>query len=223
MQEEKKSGETSILNDSVVAGDVSIDNSVDNSVHNNIVTNNYSTVNNVFNDSLVQCHVCDTKMIKGSGETFRCASCGNHFCSLHFKAESHLCEGCFDEAFRMMQGKLFDEPLRVFTNAIENGATDPNIYYYAAICLLGGKKAFVQQKVTIQKIVEYMETAIKYKSLGIYYYFLAYIKYDYYERKFLNVTPNYRAMLQMAQRVGVTTLEINRMYAMLGVERPTKI
>ena len=51
-------------------------------------------------------------------------------------------------------------------------------YFYAAICMLGGKKAFLMKRQEIEKIEKYINMALAIEPKGIYYYFLAYIKHD---------------------------------------------
>ena len=67
---------------------------------------------------------------------------------------------------------------------------------------------------------EYLKAAIKIEPRGIYYYFAAYIRYDYHERKFLNVEPNYKQLLQMAQERGYSEYDLEQLYGMLEVKRP---
>ena len=55
---------------------------------------------------------------------------------------------------------------------------------------------------------------------GIYYYFLAYIKYDYFERKYLNITPNWEETLQTAIQTGLPTADITQLFEILQVEMP---
>ena len=46
-----------------------------------------------------------------------------------------------------------------------------------------GKKAFLSNKSTITQIETFINDAISIESKGVYYYFMAYIKFDYYKRK----------------------------------------
>ena len=55
---------------------------------------------------------------------------------------------------------------------------------------------------------------------GIYYYFLAYIKYDFFERKYLNVSPNYKSCLSDAITFGTSEYDKNLLFEILGVVRP---
>lgn len=116
--------------------------------------------------------------------------------------------------------KMYDKALGAFEKAIEDNFDDSEVYFYAAICSLNGKKAFLQQRPTINKILEYMEAALMIESKGIYYYFLAYIKYDYFKRKSFITNPTYLDYYQEALSVGVSEYDITQLYSILGVARP---
>jgi len=117
--------------------------------------------------------------------------------------------------------KLYDKALPAFEKAIEDNFDNSETFFYTAVCLLKGKKAFVcDRKTGIDKIVEYLNAAIMIESRGIYHYFLAYIKYDYFERKYLNITPNWKETLQTAIQSGLPQADTAQLFEMLQVEIP---
>lgn len=116
--------------------------------------------------------------------------------------------------------KMYDKALAAFEKAIEDNFDDSEVYFYAAICCLGGKKAFLSQRALIDHAIEFIEAANMIEPKGIYYYLLAYIKYDYFERKYLNTTPNYRECLTMAEQEGVSPYDLSELFGILGVENP---
>ena len=116
--------------------------------------------------------------------------------------------------------KMYDKALEAFGKAVEDNFDDSETYFYAAICCLGGKKAFLAQRSDINKAIEYIEAANMIEPKGIYYYLLAYIKYDYFERKYLNVTPNYADCLRMASENGTSEHDISELCSILGITRP---
>ena len=116
--------------------------------------------------------------------------------------------------------KLYDKALPAFEKAMEDNFDNSETFFYAAICLLQGKKAFLQQRPTIDKILEYLNAALMIEPKGIYYYFLAYIKYDYFDRKNLNSSPNYRELLSVANNEGLSELDVEQLYSILNVSRP---
>jgi len=116
--------------------------------------------------------------------------------------------------------KLYDKALVAFEKAIEDNFDNSETFFYAAICLLGGKKAFLVQRPTIDKIEEYINVAMTIEPRGIYHYLLAYIKYDYFERKFFKTSPTYKEALQNATDAGVSPFDIEQLFGILGVSRP---
>lgn len=116
--------------------------------------------------------------------------------------------------------KLYDKALPAFEKAIEDNFDNSESFFYAAIALLKGKKAFLVPRPNIDKAEEYINAALMIEPKGIYYYFLAYIKYDFFERKFLNTSPNYQEALQMANAAGLSNYDIQMLFNILNVERP---
>ena len=117
--------------------------------------------------------------------------------------------------------KLYDKALSAFEAAIEDNFDDSETYFYAATCLLKGKKAFLAQRNEINKCIDYINAANMIEPRGIYYYFLAYIKYDFFERKYLNTSPNYQECLGMANDLGTSEYDINMLFDILGVAKPS--
>jgi hypothetical protein len=101
---------------------------------------------------------------------------------------------------------------------IEDNFDDADTYFYAALCALKGKKAFLQMRPQIDKVLELLNAAIMIEPKGIYYYYMAYIKYDYFKRKFLNTSPNYQDCLTKAKSLGYSSLDVKEMFSILGVE-----
>lgn len=116
--------------------------------------------------------------------------------------------------------KLYNEAQAAFEKAIEDNFDNSETYFYAAVCLLKGKKAFLAQRADIDKAIEYINAALMIEPRGIYYYFLAYIKYDYFERKYLNTTPNYKECLRLSYDIGVSNVDIDMLFNILGITRP---
>jgi hypothetical protein len=104
---------------------------------------------------------------------------------------------------------------------MEKNFEDSAPFFYAAVCLLKGQKAFVLMRPEIDKIEEYINAAVMIEPRPIYRYFLAYIKYDYFGRKFFKISPTWQEALQQAKDEGVSDADITQFYQMLGVERPT--
>lgn len=126
-------------------------------------------------------------------------------------------------AFCYMKLKLYDKAIPCFEKALEENFDNADAYYCAAIALLRGKKAFLAPRDVIDKIIEYIDAANMIEPKGIFYYFLAYIKYDYFERKYLNSKPSYKDCLGMATQLGLSQTDVRDMYNLLEVERPAQL
>ena len=116
--------------------------------------------------------------------------------------------------------KLYDKALLAFEKAIENDIDNSEVYFYSAVCLLKGKKAFLATRASIDKIEEYIQAANLLEEKGIYHYFWAYIKYDFFERKFLNTAPTWKECLSSAERLRTSEYDKSKLFDLLGVQRP---
>ncbi len=116
---------------------------------------------------------------------------------------------------------LYDRAIAAFERAIEDNFDDSEVYFYAAICLLRGKKAFLAQRSDIDKAIEYINAANMIEPKGIYYYLLAYIKYDYFERKYLNTKPDFRECMATAERLGISDTDVKNLFDILKVVKPS--
>lgn len=111
--------------------------------------------------------------------------------------------------------------LSAFEKAMEDNFDNSETFFYAAICLLKGRKAFLLNRTEIDKAEEYINAAIMIEPRGIYYYFLAYIKYDYFSRKYFKTSPTYQEALKMAQQQGFSPYDAEQLFSILGVEKPS--
>lgn len=115
---------------------------------------------------------------------------------------------------------LYAKALEAFERATEEDFDNSETYFYAAVCLLGGKKAFLAPRNVIDRVEEYINAACMIEPRGIYRYLHAYIKYDFYERKYLNTFPNWQQCLQEALGVGVSSADITMLFDVLKVSNP---
>lgn len=117
--------------------------------------------------------------------------------------------------------KMYDEAYSAFSKVIENNMDDSETYFYAAVSVLKGKKAFLASRNDINKCIELINAALMIEPRGIYYFFLAYVKYDFYKRKSLNTSPDYRQCLETAKRLGVSEYDCNMLFDILSVDIPS--
>ena len=123
-------------------------------------------------------------------------------------------------AFCYLKLKLYDKALPCFEKAIEDNFDNSEVYFYAAIALLKGKKAYLTPRPIIDQIEEYLQAAIMIEPKGIYYYFWSYIRYDHHYRKSYMMSPNYRDLLGQAQQAGLSQTDVEELYSTLEVQRP---
>ena len=126
-------------------------------------------------------------------------------------------------AFCYLKLKMYDEAYAAFSKAIVDNFDNSETYFYAAVSLLKGKKAFLHTRPEIDKMLELINAALMIETRGIYHYFMAYLKHDYFKRKFLNTTPNYKDCLMKAQAMGCSRADIDHFYAVAGVEPVTMV
>lgn len=116
--------------------------------------------------------------------------------------------------------KLYDKALQRFEEAIEENLDNPEASFYAAVSLLKGKKAFLTPIANIKKAIEYVNAALMVEDRGVFHYFLAYLKFDFYARKYLRVSPDWREELVMAQTTNLSSADCDMLFDILGVECP---
>lgn len=115
---------------------------------------------------------------------------------------------------------LYEKAVEAFEAAIEDDFENAETYFYAAVSLLAGKKAFLAQRATIDKVEEYIKAAIMVEPRGIFYYFWAYIKYDFFERKYLNTSPYYQECLDKAHLTGLSQTDTQILFDALQQKNP---
>ena len=123
-------------------------------------------------------------------------------------------------AFCYLRLKMYPEAQISFQRAIDGGLMNSENFFYSAVSLLGGKKAFLAKRDVIDKIESRINAARSLDDRAIYAYFHAYIKYDYFKRKFLITSPDYKTLLNESLRMGLTNTDL---YELLNVERPCEL
>lgn len=116
--------------------------------------------------------------------------------------------------------KLYDKAEPAFARAIEDNFDDADIYLYAAICLFKGKRPFMATRQVVEQAIEYLNAALMIEPKGIFYCLRSYIKYDYYEMKRLRTSPTFMEDWKQANAMGVSELDKQQLFEILGVERP---
>jgi len=115
---------------------------------------------------------------------------------------------------------LYDKALNSFEKVIDADPEGSFGYYAAAVSLLNGRSAFLSDKKKIDKALEYLNAAMRIEELGVYHYLMAYIKYDYYKRKFLRIEPDYQYHLDSADAFGISDEDRCALFDLLKVDIP---
>ncbi len=122
-----------------------------------------------------------------------------------------------------MRLKLYDKAYEAFDKAISAYTENPEVYYMAAVCALGGKKAFLAGKANVDKALSMLKIAIDVEPRGIFYYFDAYLRFDFYKRKALNIKPSYTESLMKAKSFGYSYADAQMLFELLGVDIPVEL
>jgi len=185
------------------------------------------------------CHGCGVSVSQNDNV---CVYCGNPIAITNFKSITNMSppllnkylssyrkeasadhnnnESSMAIAFCYLKLKIYDMAKTSFDKALESNYDNPEIFFYAAISSLNGKKAFLAPRSDIDKAIEYLLAAIMIEPRAIYYYALAYIKYDFFTRKSYKISPDYQEELAIARSNGLSVEDKNNLYSLLCVEQP---
>jgi hypothetical protein len=115
---------------------------------------------------------------------------------------------------------LHAKALEDFRLAMNAGAESPDLYYLSAVATLDGRKAFLAPLARIREAEDLIHAALRLEDRGVFHYFLAYLGFDYYERKSLKAPTPWRASLARTWSLGVTQEEIDSLFELLSVNDP---
>ena len=122
-----------------------------------------------------------------------------------------------------MKLKLYDKAYEAFDKAISAYTENPEVYFYTAVCCLQGKKAFLAGKQNVDKAIAMLKIANDVEPRGIFHLFDAYLRFDFYKRKALNIQPSYLDSLQKAKRFGYSPADAGMLFELLGVDMPAEL
>jgi len=115
---------------------------------------------------------------------------------------------------------MYEKALICFEKVIEKDPENSFGYFAAAISMLNGKSAFLNEKKKVDKAIGYVNAALIISEIGIYHFLMAYLKYDYYKRKYLKIDPDHRYHLNLAYSYGILNGDVNDLFTMLNVKIP---
>jgi pentatricopeptide repeat protein len=119
--------------------------------------------------------------------------------------------------------KMYDKALDVFNKIMDDNVDNPDLFFNTAVCHLRGKKPFQCQRADIDAAIKYVNGANSLKPNAINHLFLSYIKQDYFERKYLQISPSWRDELEAADSYGANETTVKELSDALNVQLPEEI
>lgn len=126
----------------------------------------------------------------------------------------------FTKASCFLRLGIHDRAFSFFKSAIDRDPGNPEAYFYAAVCLLRGRKACLTPLAVLEKALRYIDAAKAIEPRGLFFYFAAYIKNDYFEKKCLRIEPDWRREMMTALENGLSRTDAERLFRTLGVPQP---
>lgn len=123
-------------------------------------------------------------------------------------------------AICLMSLGVYDKARAVLEKVVESGVLDADCYFYLAVSLLGGKKAFLLTRKAAGEVENYVNAAIGIEDKALYYLFYAYLSYDFFERKGLNCRYGYRELAQTAKQKALGGTEAACLFELMRVKNP---
>ena len=116
--------------------------------------------------------------------------------------------------------KLYDKAIEKFESAIDQNLDNPEAYFYAAVCQLKGTKACLAPLADLRKALEYIDAANSIEPRGVFSLFAAYIKLDFFAKKFLKIEPSWEQEFATAIANNLSQADSTVLFQTLGVPMP---
>lgn len=113
---------------------------------------------------------------------------------------------------------LFQEARSSFVKSLAAHPDGAEAHFYAAAATLEGKRPFAAGKLLVVEAEKHLNAAIRLDGRGIFYWFHAFIAYDFFERKFLNHQPGFLRLIELANRAGVSPTDKDTLADILHLE-----
>lgn len=115
--------------------------------------------------------------------------------------------------------RLYDFAYKYFEEGIKCTVNNSDVYYYAAITLLKGKRPFLNVLPTIRKVEDLIRAAISLQQEGRYYYLLAMVQKDFYDKKRINNQYTYQELIKLANQYLVTESDIEELFEYIPIPK----
>lgn len=139
------------------------------------------------------------------------------------KGGEHSSDANFTAGCCFLRLNLYDQALLRLEKAFNEDMENAEAYFYAAVALLKGKRPFLTPLVNLRKAQEYINAAIMIDDRPLFHYLLAYIKLDFYSKKFLRIEPNWEFELRTALSRGLQEEETHDLFELIGQHCPDEL
>jgi len=119
--------------------------------------------------------------------------------------------------------KLYEKAYAQFDQLLETNFDDSETLFYAAVCLLKGKRPFLASLPIIKKTLEHLTAAEMIEDRGVYHLFQAYIKLDFYAKKSLRISPSWQEELQLARDRNLSAEDARILFELLNTTAPAEL
>ena len=122
-----------------------------------------------------------------------------------------------------LQLKLYEPALSNFEKAFSADMDNAEAYFYAAVSILKGRRPFLVPLADLRKAEEFVGAALMIDDRPLFHYLLAYVKFDFYAKKFLRVQPDWKFELQRALSTGIKQDDQFELFELLGQDCPREV
>lgn len=123
----------------------------------------------------------------------------------------------------LMRLGWYEQAYEMFEKAIRKNFDRSETYFLAAAALMNGKNPFKMLKKDVDRAITLMTDAVSIENAPVYYYFLAYLTYDFYGRKYLRSKIPWQEYMQKAVESGINEGEIAELHSFLHTEQPNAL
>lgn len=112
---------------------------------------------------------------------------------------------------------LYDLAAKHVNDAISANVDNAEAYLYAAVACLAGKRPFLISIADARSALLYLDAARMLEERGIFDYLSGFIREDFFERKFLRVSPSSHDEYQLAALHGATQTDVAFIHELIRV------
>lgn len=119
--------------------------------------------------------------------------------------------------------KMFDRAMMRFDKTVTLNPGNADAFFCMAVSALKGKRPFLVPLADIRKAHESLDAAVMIEERAIFRLFLAYVKYDFFARRFLQIEPDWQTELLSAVALGLTDEDVDELFTALGQACPKEL